>query len=99
MKEFPMRTRFLLLLCLPLASVAAARDFHFAYSAADLVAPEEVYAQLDKAVAKYCGTVNDIRNLRALRACEQEVLAMAVEQIDHPRLTAYVQTSRENGRI
>ncbi len=87
-----MRSNLLVLLCLPLASAAVAKDFHFAYSSADLVSPEGFYTRLDKAVEKHCLSINDGRNLRGLQACENSLIEMAVEQIDHPQLTAYIES-------
>lgn len=91
-----MKSRFLLLLCLPLASVAAAKDFHFGYTAADLVSPEGLFERLESAVDEHCVDVNDIRNLRGLQACRTTLMKEAVEQIDHPQLNAYVESFRES---
>jgi UrcA family protein len=88
-----MRSKLLVLLCLPLASVAAAQDFRFAYASADLVSPEGLYAALDRAVSKHCRDVNDLRNLRVVQACEKSLMEMAVREIDHPQLTAYVESN------
>lgn len=93
-----MRSKFLVLLLLPLASAASAKDFQFGYQSAELVSPQGLYERLDRAVAKHCGEINDIRNLRVLRACEIAVMQNAVEQIDHPQLSAYVESSRKVDR-
>lgn len=93
-----MRSKLLILLCLPLASVAAAQDFHFAYSAADLVSPESLYVQLSEAVEQHCRDNNDIRDLRQMKGCESTLMDLAVEQIDQPQLTAYAQSPRDGGK-
>lgn len=93
-----MRAKYLVLLCLPLSPLAAAKDFHFAYSVEDLVSPASFYSRLDDAVSEHCRDANDIRDLRGQQGCESNLMKLVVEQIDHPKLTAYVQASRSDGR-
>ncbi len=93
-----MRAKYLFLLCLPLSPLAVAKDFHFSYSMEDLVSPASFYSRLGEAVSEHCRDVNDIRDLSGQRGCQTNLMKLVVEQIDHPKLTAYVEASRDLSR-
>lgn len=84
----------LVMLLVPLAN---AGEFRFAYAHEELVAPDELFDRLESSVDEYCKRTFDMRSLGLRQRCRQNLVQIGVEEIGHPKLTAYADI-RENGR-
>jgi len=82
--------KFMVICVALLASpMAAAKDFRFTYTDGELLAPHELYVRLEQQVAHHCREINDIRNLRDIQICNENLLEITIEEIGNPRLTAF----------
>jgi len=78
--------------CLAASPALMAKDFHFEYSQQDLMSPQQTQAlheRLDQSASAYCRELHNLRNVRAIELCRQELVRITVEEVGHPTLTAY----------
>lgn len=87
-----LKSTTLAILIVMTATPAMARDFTFKYSAEDLNSSrgiEKTFARLEAKVEAYC-TSPGRRSLSAKiaeKTCMDKAMAIAVKEIDHPRLS------------
>lgn len=70
----------------------AAKDYRFEYADEDLLSPKELFQEISTSTARYCRDINDIRNLRAIQVCQRRLVAIVIEEIGNPRLSAFAES-------
>ena len=80
------------LACFAAGNVMAADEYRLAYSKQELANHQGVaalHARVLSTAKAFCPSYFEVRDLRRVRGCLEEVSDDLVAKIDHPRLTSY----------